>query len=77
MFMIWGLEVLKALNEQAHKEWEDKQPKGSFRERYEAGVFPECFRPCPPFYDVCNAVDFSTEKCNACYETHRFMDCIE
>jgi hypothetical protein len=51
--------------------------KSKYQSDYENGVYPDCYRPCPPFYDICNAAELDTIRCTECFEKHRFIDYIE
>jgi len=50
--------------------------RSEYQIKYENGEFPECFRPCPPFYAICNAYA-GGDKCNKCFNEHGFIDSIE
>lgn len=54
-----------------------KRKNLNWQARYQAGEFPECFVPCPPFFDFCNSHDLSKEKCKKCFEEFGFVDYIE
>ena len=39
-----------------------------------------CYRPCPPFYDVCNNMDqegIDRMNCDECFKAHNLSDTIE
>jgi len=59
------------------------------KELYLEGKMPECFNPCPPFYDMCNrgmailnredASLYATKRkeCKKCFLKYKFVDYIE
>jgi hypothetical protein len=47
-----------------------------YKTKYLNGEYPECYVPCPPFYDICNRVNDS-EKCMKCFRENDFVDYIE
>jgi len=65
--------------------------RNKWLEKYEAGKFPKCYVPCPPFYDICNRgsgilclcpqseakkhKDY--EKCRKCFDKFGFTSDIE
>lgn len=49
----------------------------NYKKAHDENAFPNCFVPCPPFYDICNAAKLDTNKCRKCYEEFDFLDCIE
>jgi hypothetical protein len=51
--------------------------KSEHQIKYEAKEYPECFVPCPPFYDICNKAKLDTQKCQECFKKNDFEDCIE
>jgi hypothetical protein len=63
---------------------ESKSPMNlnQYERNFKDGKYPECYRPCHPFYDICNAADLfsntpQSKKCCACFELHGFVDSIE
>ena len=65
--------------------------RNKWKEKYDAGKFPKCYVPCPPFYDICNRgagiiclvpeskarAHKDYKKCLACYRKFGFTDSIE
>jgi len=50
----------------------------TMQEKYVNGEFPECFKPCPPFYDFCNHMGSKGEKeCAECINKNNFCDYLE
>jgi len=40
-------------------------------------IYPKCFSPCPPFYDICNRQDLRKLKCRLCQVIYNWYDYIE
>ena len=36
-----------------------------------------CYSPCPPFYDFCNKLNWSSKECQECVKNYGLMDFIE
>jgi hypothetical protein len=54
----------------------EKDLRSEHQKIFDNNGYPACYRPCPPFYDICNNMH-DCEKCTKCFNDNNFTDSIE